>query len=701
MKVPRRSVLFISCIAAVLLGSAAAGVASAGGLPGGAAGDSHGATSPRDTTGSGAATSDTTRSPASGADTIRTAPVPPDTTGAVPDSAQTASDTIAVNRVMPSSTSYVRGSDADMSIGSSMDLVTRTASGWSIRNSISMDRRKYRGLDMQELNETIGNMARKEVRGLCSFDFSIGDQYSKRTTLGLGRFGKDIVHNNQSAGVNFVLTKPVLGADLTRLAFGASGRKGLNDFKYDRSLAGMMSSTLQYIFNDVLKIGGGYGTTRRRESSEVGSLNFGALPSSSDTVRALLDLGGSARPKILSLDYTRSSGEERRVTPPRGNSLEILDDPSKAKREHIKTSSEALAMSSMLQPLPFLAMALTLGHSVDGQTYAVDTALTKKSKADNVLASLSYRYAQKGELTVDVSSKKTLDDFGPISLSSYREREHSIGAGLTQKIGDSLFVSLKGSGSLKQRFFLKAAQNPRDADYLYYRGEFSFRSAYSRVSAGVRMQTNRYETINIDASVSGDNRVDYQYLVVPQVSVKATNWVTVTQEYTIKIDYTDFTYTANKNYLNRTTQLNTTGSFTISTPLRFVVRHAYYMNDTGSYLSHPDGRRLYTPNNENREHALYFDMNYEPIPAAFALRASADFAIQRVSYLGTRNGRRVVTGHDIFESGGLMVGFSRHKKIASAGEVTLDIGYNRRYGPNITKERKEYWDIDSAVVLNF
>jgi len=707
MKVPGRPELVSLCFATLLLWSSAAGGAPADTAPSKTApanGAQGKAGAPADTAPSKTAPADSAQGKAGApADTTQGNTGAPDSTqtaGGAADSTQGKADTTAVGRFVPSSTSYVRGGDADMSIGSSMDLVTN-AGGWSIRNSISMDRRKYRGLSMEDMTESIANQARKNMPGLWSFDFGVGEQYSKRTTLALARFGKDVVNDNQSASLNFVLTKPVLGASLSRFAVSASGRKGLNDFKYDRSLNGMMSSTLSYFFFDVLNVGGGYGTTRRRESSEVGRLNFGAMPSTSDTARALMTIGRGTGAKLLSVDYKRSSGQERRVTPPRGNSLQILDDPSKAKRERIKTGSEALTVSSALAPFPFLSMGLQLNHNVDGQTYAVDSALTKRSRADKIAASMSYRYAAHGDMSVGVTSSKTLDDFGRLSLSSYREREHAINASLSQKMGDSLTISLKGSGWLKQRFFLKADRNPRDADYLYYQGEFNFRTAYSDVGAAVKALATKSQTINIDASVSGDNRVEYQYIVVPQLSIKAADWVRISQEYTIKIEYTDFTYTANKNYLNRTTQLNTRADFVIAEPLRFAFTHGYYMNDTGSYLDYPGGKRLYAPNSENREHRLYFDMKYDPMPDAFAVRASADFAIQRMNYLGSRNGHRVVVGYDIFESGGLMIGFSRHKKIASLGEVNLDIGYNRRYGPHLTPERKEFWDVDSGIVLNF
>jgi hypothetical protein len=616
------------------------------------------------------------------------------------DTAKTKVDTTAViERFSPSTTSYFKGSDVDMALGSSATVSSRPGGGWSLLNSIMVERKKYRGRDMEDLVENLMNHASKAQAGLYNLNFNVGEEYSKKKTLGLGRFGKDIVIDNQTANVSMHFIKPVLGSSSSIIAVGAGGAQGLNDFKYDRSLNGMMSSALNYDFRNLVRVGGGFGTTRRRESSKVGKILFGPLPSSADTLHAKVAVG-KAGAKLLDFSYDRTEGEDRRVTPPRGNSLEILDDPSKAKREMIRTTNEQLGVTSLLRPFPFASVSLVMRHNSSSQVYAVDTSLTKSSRSDDIDATTSYNFAGKGTLSFDVYTAKSLDDFGSASISSYREKEHQLSASLADSLTSSLSLKLSGVAKLQQRFFLKSDVNPRDADYLYYRGDAAFGAAvFPGITTGVSATVSRYETRNIDRTLSGDNRVDFQYQVVPQLSVKPARWLTLSQQYTIKIDYTDFVYTANKNYLNRTTLLSTDANFVLSPLLTFVLTHRYYMKDTGSYLS-SGAKKLYNPNNRNKEHNFLVNLSFKPLET-LGIKALGDFTFQRNDNLGNVNGHRVVTNSSNFQSGGMLLGVTHSRKIGPDGEVDLNIAYNRRYGQFITAERKEYWDIDSQIVLGF
>lgn len=610
-----------------------------------------------------------------------------------------ADSSAVVKRFSPSTSSYFKGSDVDMALGSSADATSNPGDGWSLLNSIMVERRKYRGRDMEDLVQNFLNRASKSEPGLYNLNLSAGQSYSKKKTLGLGRFGKDIVVDVQSADFSLNFLKPILGASSSNITVGAGGRRGLNDFKYDRSLNGMMSSTLNYDFKDLVRVGGGYGTARRRESSQVGKIMFGPLPSSADTLRANVALGKPSG-RLIDFSYNRWEGEQRTVTPPHGNSLEILDDPSKAKREMIRTTNEQLVVNSLLRPFPFASVTLSMKHNSSSQVYAVDTSLTKSSRSDEIDATTSYKFADKGSMNVEVYTSKSLDDFGPRSLASYRERENLLSASLTDSLTSSLSLNLSGVAKLEQRFFVKSLVNPRDADFLYYRGDASFGAAvFPGINTGVSAMITRYETRNIDKTLSGDNRVDFQYQVVPQLSIKPARWLTISQQYTIKIEYTDFVYTAGKNYLNRTTLLSTNAGFVISPQLSFTLTHGYYMKDTGSYLSH-GAKQLYDPKNRNKEHNLVLDMTFKPL-TTFGIKALGDFTFQRNDNLGNENGRKVVLNSSNFQSGGIALGFTHSRKIGPDGEIDLNIAYNRRYGQFITAERKEYWDVDSQIVLGF
>jgi opacity protein-like surface antigen len=603
-----------------------------------------------------------------------------------------------VDRFVPISTSRVESNDVSIAIASRLNVTIDAGKGWTFTNDIGMERRRYRQRTMEDITENVLSKANKIQPGLYRFGMQAGENYSKKTTLGLGRFGQDIIFDNTSGNVEFAFLKPLLGASASNLTITAEGSKGKNDFKYDRAYSGSASGTLKYLIGDVLTVTGGAGASGKREKSFIGAHRFGPMPSNADSMRAGLSYG-RGETKTVEISYSWLKGVDRKVTPPRGNRYEILADPSLAKKEEARNRAEQLIVNTSLQPFPFLALDTKFKHAKAIQNYIVQTELSMASEENSIDANARYAYAARGNLEIGVSTSENLSDYGPISLSSYRDRSHVMSVGISQKLGDSLSITLNGSGSLQQRYFLKQDVNPRDADYLLYRATFNMRSPHRKFSVDVNGSIDRDETININKTLSGDNRIENKYQLGPRLSLKPASWLSITQDYIVKIEFTDFVYQADKNYLNRTTSLNTRAYFNVFRSLAFDFLHTYLKKDTGSYLMRAAGRR-YSPSNESFEHSLDMTARYEVIKDLL-LKAESDFRIQRSDVIGARNGRKIITGTTVYESGGMKVGFTRTKKFGERGGISLDVAYVRNYGPYITPERKEYWEADSELTLKF
>ncbi|MDD4858470.1 MAG: hypothetical protein PHD74_10275 [Candidatus Krumholzibacteria bacterium] len=634
---------------------------------------------------------------ATAADTLAASPASADSVQKA-DTSKAAADTAkAVDRFSVNSSSRAGSSMNDVSIGSRMTVNIRPGKGWTLTHEVGIDRKRLRTRKMEDLSESFTNRAEKEQPGLYSLYFDIGETYRKSKSLGLARYGEDIVYDTQEANLAFELTKPIFGASRSVLAITGNGNKGLNDFKYDHTLSGGASGMLNYVFGDILAVGGGAGMNLTRETSDIGALRFGPLRSHGDTLRANMSYG-AGQEKTLSVAYSRYNGIMRKVTPPRGNTYEVLNDPSKAKQERITSDGEQLGVQSQIAPFPFLDLSFTFDHSISDQKYAIDTLLSNKTESNSISGSTTYQYAANGRVKFNVSTSDNTSDWSG-SLSSYRERKHTVTMGLGQTLGDSISISANGTGSLRQRFYLKQTANPRDADYLSYSGNCSFSAPFRRFTASATASAERYETINIDGTYSGDNRVDYKYQVGPTIMVRPAKWVYLTQDYIVRIEFTDFLYKENENYLNRATTLNTLASFSLFPSLAFSLRHSYLMKDTGSYLTRAEGRR-YSPTNNGHENTLTVTTAYTVVPD-FTLKAEGNFRIQRNDIFGAQDGRRIVTSSVTYDSGTLRLGFVRKKNFGKLGGIDIDVMYIKNYGPYISSKLKEYVEAEARVNLMF
>jgi hypothetical protein len=611
-------------------------------------------------------------------------------------------DTAAVDRFIPTWKSFMVGRDTYVGLGSSMSISIKPGGGWHLSHSVSVETRDYRGRDMKEITERLTNAASKIVPGLYSVNLGFGENYMKKKTLGLARFGKDIVVNNETANANFTLEKPLLGAASSEIVVKADGRRGLNDYKFDSALSGSASGFFNYGLGEYLKVRGGVGTSRKRESSEIGSRKFSGMPSKADTVRLYVDYGkGEKTKKPLTVEYTRSFGIERKVAPPRGNALEILDNPDKALQEEQRKINEKIRMGSYLKPISWLLLEFKFNHELSDQKNKVDTRLSTKRVSTDITGSATYYYARSGLLRFDVTNYQGEFDYGPQSPSSFEENKRTFGVILRQELGDSVKVYLRGSTSLKQQFFKQRKTNPRDADFLYYSGIFRLEAVpFKNVSTMVNANADRYERINIDRSLSGENRIDYTYEVKPSYTIRPLHWISISQEYRIKIEFTDFVHTEERNFLNRTTTLDTKAKLAIRRPLTFGFNYRYLMKDTGSYLNPDGGERRYNRQSEDFENGLFLSLNYQP-EKEFTISAEADFRNQKNNRLGTVDGKKAVTGSTLYESGSLRVGVARKKEISWNGILDLDIAYVKRFGPFLSKERKEYWEVDTSLTFKF
>jgi hypothetical protein len=623
---------------------------------------------------------------------------PADSLKAAADSAAADSAQIPVDRLVATSTSGVESNDISIAIGSRLNITLDAGRGWKFTHDIGMERRRYRQRTMEDITESVMTKVDKQQSGLYKLGMQYGENYSKKKTLGLGRFGQDIIFNNTKANLEFAVIKPLLKASSSNLTVTADGSKGTNDFKYDRTYSGSASGTLKYLIGDLLTVVGGAGASGRSETSYIGGNRFGPMPSNADSMRAGMSYG-RGKTKTVEVSYNWLRGVDRKVMPPLGNTYEILKDASQAKREEARNRTEQLLVNTSLQPFSFLALTTSFRHAKATQKYMVDTRLSMQSEENAIDASASYSYAARGNLEVGVSTSDNVWDYGPVSLSSYRERDHVLSLGINQKLGDSISVSLTGSGSLKQRFYLKQDVNPRDADYLLYRANFNLKAPYRKFGVDINGSVDRDETININSTLSGDNRIENKYQLGPRLSLKPAGWLLLTQDYIVKIEFTDFVYTEDKNYLNRTTSLNTRAYFNVSRSLVFDFLHSYLKKDTGSYLMRTAGRR-YSPSNETFDHSLDMTARYQ-VTADFLVKAEGDFRIQRSNVIGSRNGQKIIASTTVYESGGTRLGFARTKKFGERGGISLDVAYVRNYGPYITPERKEYWEADSELTLKF
>ncbi|MBN2184471.1 MAG: hypothetical protein JW746_04000 [Candidatus Krumholzibacteriota bacterium] len=572
--------------------------------------------------------------------------------------------------------------------------------GWIYNSNLNISKKKFRGRDMSMIFENFLGAASKNVSGLYTLRLSVEDMYSRQTSLGISQYGKEIIMETKSAGAELEYQKARFGASKTKFFVSGTGSGGQQDFKYNKTFEAETGGYQNYRMGDKIGLSGGFGTSFKREASDVGPIEFNGITSRVDTIRAALEIGGGDT-KFLAVKYSKKMGTLRKVDPPLGNSMQILDNPEDAKKEENRLKGELLEVEMEIEPLDYLSVKVEFEHNYSDDKYLVEDRRNKEIETNDLSGSIAYRYCDDGSLAISMTRGESDTEYGPTSVASYRIKDYMLNGSVKHTLHDSLSVSLRGSMTLKQKFFKKKEQNPRDADYLSSSLSGTINAYLFRViRTSITGLVSRRETINIDATLSGDNRVDSQYKFVPELSITPARWVTLKQAFEIKMDYTEFTFEPDKNYLNRNTVLTTDASFMIARPLLFRFSHMYQMKDTGSYLLREGGTRLYGPTNENFEHKLSMDLRYTP-KEDMTFFVETQFKDQVSNSVGFLDGKKVIRSSSPSESGNFRIGAENKTEFTDRGRLDLDIAYVKRYGPFISEDRRQFWEIQANFTLDF
>jgi len=586
------------------------------------------------------------------------------------------------------------------SMGSKMNVRVDPGRGMLLNSRISVSKSSSKIREMTDINESFFLSGVKKEKGIYNLSFTASDDYRATQSVSIARFGKDIVYEDKRVSASFDYLEPLFSASSSSLGIYGEYNEGMHDFKYDEKFSLKASGGLTYDLGEHFSVSGNYGKMASSENSRISYLYYESMPTSIDTLTFNSGYRKNDQ-EFLKVSYQKTQGEINRVEPPRGNALQVIDNPELAQKDVIKILSENIEVTSAYMPTGDVTLRIDFDHRLEDNSYLVDQRLSQTQESDNITARTDYRFSTGGNASVLVSKRTRDVDYGPTSVSGYREDEDRISINASQSLGEDFKISLSGQTYLKQRFYKKYEENPRDVDNLYLGGSASLEAEpFGLLETTVDIEASKYDIINIDASLSGDNRTRYIYRLLPVIVMRPREWLDLTQRYEVKIEYTEYTFDENRNFIDRTVGVETGAR--IDYPgkrISFSFNHRYNMRDTGSYLNF-EGEQRYNRTSEDFRHEFRLKMNY--LPADY-LRFSTDNTLRyrKSNSLGVEDGVRIITGSRTYESGTFRIGVKGKKDVMFGASLDLDLYYIRNFGERITREMKEYVDAQMSLSYRF
>jgi hypothetical protein len=225
--------------------------------------------------------------------------------------------------------------------------------------------------------------------------------------------------------------------------------------------------------------------------------------------------------------------------------------------------------------------------------------------------------------------------------------------------------------------------------------QFKIRSQpFEKIHADVLLAVSGREFISIDQSLSGDNRDEVTYDFRPQFTYKMNDRIEITQDYGLNIEFTDFVYNDNENFLDRNITFSNSVRTRLSAALTTVFRYRLHFHDRGSYLrQNPAEERVLRITQEDRKDLVEIFMNY-------AVNTHLNVVV-RQEY-ARRKDTIVATGAEsVFPDGKIEGGLEGKYNWGAQNALSFSLMKVNRFGTFNSRAQNDFWQMRSNITYAF
>lgn len=398
----------------------------------------------------------------------------------------------------------------------------------------------------------------------------------------------------------------------------------------------------------------------------------------------------------IELRYRQGNMVNRYMDLPRGVYLDQQFDQERIQETQYATG-ESIVLDAFTPLVGQAALRLTTEHTVTADSFAVEKSRFRKTTLDLVRGVVDYTFKRGTTVSANLERREMINDYGPQSLAGFDEKRQSLRLSAAHQFTKTLDATLQAGTSIVQTFYQAGDVNPRDRDQLDQGASLRINSRYFRkFDLGVYMSVSQTKFVNISASLSQDNRRETTYDLRPEITYRFNDRLSVKQGYGVNIEFTEFTYTANDNFLDRNFSFANTIDYRLTDRLNTKVYYSLRLHDRGSYLTPPEGgERLLDITQEDRIDQMNISFNF---------RINTHLSISGKNEYSRRRDRFVASGREtIFTDGGIEFGVNGQYELFGAPDRNLKFNLKKvnRYGRFSDPRQEDYWDMSSSLSFAF
>ncbi len=610
----------------------------------------------------------------------------------LPDSTTVKTGLIKLNT--PAYNGSIRGGASRLKMTNGFTNSLDFWNGLNMTTTMRIGETKYREQDREDITKELSHNMVMMVKPGLIIGGLLSDRRVNNRTLSFTGDLQNYIQNKQNATAKVDYTTALMrGARVNSWSHVTLTKDQLN-FKVDKSLKGDVGGGVMYKMTDRVSFTGRGYLSRSGDRSKAGATTYTGLSSLQDSLLSMgsIQVTDSAR---VGFEYIRYNSERSYMDLPRGIFLEQDLDTEDIVRERELRSTRLMALNAEVKPLRGVTLEMEAKQEEQIRSYAVEQRRSSRTVTDFLKGNLKYSLGKETEATVMLEERQVLHDLGPKSVSSYDEKQQSFSFMFRHAFSPITSWNVKASTALRQVFYLDFETTPRDWDQLKQSLHSSIRSKlFSKVDVNIIVSATLIDVVNIHTDLSNDNRKETTYDLRPIITYRINDRIEIKQEYSLNIDFTDYVFTDDDNFLDRNIRFSNTVLTHLTDDLDVDFYYGLHLHDRGSYLrDNPDDERLLNIDAKDRKDEIWLKCRYQMSETLTAL------CEQRYSI---RVDRLVGSGVETeFEDGEIRGGLKGNYNWGARKTFNFTMIRVKRFGRFNTAAQNDFWELDARMNYQF
>jgi len=605
-----------------------------------------------------------------------------------PAPADTTRSGVSGAKAVPTYTGGIKGDVTQVSLGNRFSLTLTLPGGITSMTSLSADETDYRLQDRRDTNKNFLSSIMYRVHPGLAIDGAISDTRFFNRVITFSNATQDLKNNAQKAEANAQYSRP-LGGGLSvngRSTLGLS--RSDQTFVDDQTGAGALHAGVRYGLGRTVELSARGFLRLTSQDAESGGQSFSGLGVEEDSVLASVRVSVIDSVKVRA-EYSRYLSKEDYLELPRGSFGEQqFDEPARPERQ--AKDMRNISVNAEATPLGGLKLTARATHT-DGATYFAEAKeRTSRDVGDAQEGTLTYSPVSKSVFTFEAGNRTLFHWLGPRRTGSYDDKDIRAKFSWTQTLSTTLRFVAQTGASLTQLFYV---DTDRDRDQAYQFANVRLISKlFPKVDATVYVSVSKTDYVSVRASFSQNNRAETIYELRPEFTYKINNRLELTQRYGVNIQFADFVFQENENYLDRNMSFSNRLRTRLSSNLGVDFYYALTRHDKGSYLRpDPTAERILEINQKERRDEMKVSFRYQ-INSHLAVLGANEYS-QRRDLLSPSAA--------VYKDGGVEVGIDGNYDFGGRRTLKFAMKRVKRFGPFNAPAQEDYWVMDSSLNYTF